>query len=67
MNMLIFCLYFISLLSKMQKKFLELLIKKIWLLSLKQNVYSDNINIFPFINKYYALPPYLYICLAQRP
>jgi len=65
--MLNFCLYFIFLLSKMQNTFLELLIKKIWLLSLKQNVCFDNINSFPFINRYYALPLYLYICLAQRP
>jgi len=70
--MLNFCLYLTFLLSKMQNTFLELLIKRILikrilLLSLKQNVYFDNINSFSFIDKHYALPPYLYICLAQRP
>jgi len=65
--MLNFCLYLTFLLSKMQNTFLELLIKRISLLSLKQNVYFDNINSFFFIDKHYALPSYLYICLAQRP
>ena len=65
--MLNFCLYLIFLLSKIQNTFLELLIKRIWLLSLKRNVYFDNMNGFPFIGRYYALPLYLYICLAQRP
>jgi len=65
--MLNFCLYLTFLLSKMQNTFLELLIRRISLLNLKQNVYFDNINSFFFLDKHYALPPYLYICLAQRP
>ena len=47
--MLKVCLYFISLLSKMQNTFLELLIKRIWLISffsLKRNVYLMMITFF---------------------